>query len=145
MADFWTAERTLLLTTRYGDGASYGIICGEIGCTRSAIAGKVKRLHLPRRGHPRISLPNPSNLPGRKFKQPHKPKPLPLELLVLVEEPIIPGRECNIHELDRTRCRFPIGEPKTPEFHFCGQNPQEGSPYCGRHHRLTHVKTKRMT
>lgn len=147
MADFWTADRTLLLTTRYDDGASYGIISREVGCTRSAVAGKVKRLMLPRRGRPRIQLPNPSNLPGRRFKQPHRkvPQLALVEKLSLVEEPIIPGRECGVFELDRHRCRYPEGEPRTPEFHFCGQEPMKGSPYCGRHHRLTHVRAKRMT
>ncbi|MBO0766213.1 MAG: hypothetical protein J2P50_16720 [Hyphomicrobiaceae bacterium] len=30
-------------------------------------------------------------------------------------------------------CRWPIGEPRHPDFHFCGQRRIEGRPYCELH------------
>lgn len=33
------------------------------------------------------------------------------------------------------QCRFPIGLPRSPDFHFCDGNAVEGSPYCAHHTR----------
>jgi len=30
-------------------------------------------------------------------------------------------------------CRWPIGDPKSPDFHFCGSPSIEGKPYCEKH------------
>lgn len=30
-------------------------------------------------------------------------------------------------------CRWPIGDPQLPGFHFCGEIKQDGYPYCKRH------------
>ncbi|MCZ7595588.1 MAG: GcrA family cell cycle regulator [Hyphomicrobium sp.] len=32
-------------------------------------------------------------------------------------------------------CRWPIGDPQLPGFHFCGQRKQDGHPYCEFHVR----------
>jgi GcrA cell cycle regulator len=32
-------------------------------------------------------------------------------------------------------CRWPIGDPQLPGFHFCGQRKQDGHPYCEFHLR----------
>jgi GcrA cell cycle regulator len=33
-------------------------------------------------------------------------------------------------------CRWPIGDPKLPGFHFCGARAQPGRPYCELHTRM---------
>jgi GcrA cell cycle regulator len=30
-------------------------------------------------------------------------------------------------------CRWPIGEPRSPDFHFCGKPHAPGRPYCEHH------------
>jgi GcrA cell cycle regulator len=30
-------------------------------------------------------------------------------------------------------CMWPIGDPKTPGFHFCGEQASHGRPYCSAH------------
>jgi GcrA cell cycle regulator len=30
-------------------------------------------------------------------------------------------------------CKWPIGDPSTQDFHFCGHPPKAGSPYCDAH------------
>lgn len=42
----WTEDRVRLLERRHKQGASYGDMADELGVTRSAIAGKLKRLGL---------------------------------------------------------------------------------------------------
>jgi Bacterial dnaA protein helix-turn-helix/GcrA cell cycle regulator len=48
-----------------------------------------------------------------------------------------PG-ECSLEELDDTTCRFPIGDPGEPGFHFCGEAPIARYPYCARHTRIAY-------
>jgi GcrA cell cycle regulator len=38
--------------------------------------------------------------------------------------------------LERNDCRWPIGEPRHPDFHFCGAPKAAGRPYCERHWRM---------
>ena len=32
-------------------------------------------------------------------------------------------------------CRWPIGDPQSVDFHFCGERKQAGHPYCEGHVR----------
>jgi GcrA cell cycle regulator len=41
-------------------------------------------------------------------------------------------------ELNEDTCRWPIGDPATPEFIFCGGKPLTGLPYCGYHSRVAY-------
>jgi hypothetical protein len=36
-------------------------------------------------------------------------------------------------ELEAGDCRWPIGEPRHPDFHFCGAQRADGRPYCELH------------
>jgi GcrA cell cycle regulator len=36
-------------------------------------------------------------------------------------------------DLEPNDCRWPIGEPRSPEFHFCGERQLDGRPYCAHH------------
>jgi len=42
-------------------------------------------------------------------------------------------RQKTLLELDRDDCRWPIGEPRHPDFRFCGERSLEGRPYCALH------------
>jgi len=30
-------------------------------------------------------------------------------------------------------CRWPVGDPTEPDFHYCGELPLIGQPYCDKH------------
>jgi GcrA cell cycle regulator len=56
-----------------------------------------------------------------------------------VIENIIPiGQRCSTLELREGKCRWPIGDPGTPDFFFCGGKTSEGLPYCGYHSRIAY-------
>jgi len=38
-------------------------------------------------------------------------------------------------QLNEHTCKWPIGDPLTTEFYFCGQHSEEGKPYCEFHSR----------
>ena len=39
-------------------------------------------------------------------------------------------------------CRWPIGHPGEPDFHFCTERALVGKPYCAEHTALAYVKVK---
>jgi GcrA cell cycle regulator len=80
-----------------------------------------------------------------------EPKPLPIE--VSDEEDIKLAKTLNISnpkvnktdnlslvELDNHTCRWPIGDPKDENFHFCGKKIRLGQTYCEEHAAIAYVK-----
>jgi GcrA cell cycle regulator len=53
----------------------------------------------------------------------------PAELFIPVEQRL------TLLELNEHTCKWPIGDPLTPDFYFCGQHSEEGKPYCEFHSR----------
>ena len=52
---------------------------------------------------------------------------------------IIPmGQRRTILELTEDTCRWPIGDPGTSDFYFCGGNASSGLPYCAFHSRVAY-------
>lgn len=60
-----------------------------------------------------------------------------------VESYVAPAAELFIPESERIgllglnehTCKWPIGDPLTPDFYFCGRGSEEGHPYCDFHSR----------
>jgi GcrA cell cycle regulator len=42
----------------------------------------------------------------------------------------------TVDTLERNDCRWPIGDPRHDDFHFCGAQAVAGRPYCELHWRL---------
>lgn len=51
------------------------------------------------------------------------------ELFIPVEQRL------TLLQLSEVTCKWPIGDPLTPDFYFCGQHSNEGKPYCEFHSR----------
>jgi GcrA cell cycle regulator len=51
------------------------------------------------------------------------------ELFIPVEERL------TLLQLNEETCKWPIGDPLTADFYFCGQHSEEGKPYCDFHSR----------
>jgi GcrA cell cycle regulator len=44
-----------------------------------------------------------------------------------------PTRGATILALTERMCKWPVGDPKHPDFHFCGKGAHPGLPYCAEH------------
>lgn len=154
----WTDERVAVLARLWGDGLSASQIAAQLGgVTRNAVIGKVHRLGLS--GRNKAAAPaqpqrarKPARPPGlnagaaspastndvdasRAVETPH---PLAVQHDA-VEEIVIPFSDrVTIMELRETMCRWPLGDPTTPEFRFCGQRSITGVPYCPHHARVAY-------
>lgn len=153
----WTDERVELLKKLWADGLSASQIAGELGgITRNAVIGKVHRLGLSGRAKSASSAvprPRKSRPPSHVLRMArpamrgntalahhpmevyaYEPDPEP-ELL----ENIVPiGQRCTLLELSDSKCRWPIGDPGSSDFFFCGGKPVGDLPYCAYHARMAY-------
>lgn len=42
----------------------------------------------------------------------------------------------TVETLEHSDCRWPIGDPRHADFHFCGAQQVLGKPYCKQHAEL---------
>jgi GcrA cell cycle regulator len=130
----WTEERVEQLRTLWTEGLSASQIARVLGgVTRNAVIGKVHRLGLAGRASPsRSERPRMPSTPKVQVRT-APPTPTP----VVEEDPVIldDGSFATVLTINDRMCRWPIGDPSQNEFHFCGRNPKNGSPYCEAHAR----------
>ena len=151
----WTDERVERLKKLWGDGLSASQIAAELGgVTRNAVIGKVHRLGLSGRAKavqataPRarklvkpMPLLKPAVFHGSRGGAALAPMLLatPEEEVVVEAAPalmpvVIPlTRRVSIMELREGVCRWPMGDPLTQDFAFCGNDCSVGTPYCTHH------------
>ena len=68
------------------------------------------------------------------------PRPVVATALRPEEEVVVPiSMRVTLTDLCETMCHWPLGDPTTPEFRFCGSryDPGEG-PYCRHHSRIAY-------
>jgi len=53
-----------------------------------------------------------------------------------------PQKIKTLSNLEAGECRWPIGDPRHADFHFCGAKQAEGRPYCIEHWTLSFVPSK---
>lgn len=152
----WSDERIERLRALWAEGLSCSQIAAELGggATRNSVIGKANRLKLPPRLSKSPFANKASRVPGiarnrsklmKRTRQANTPGRLPLlpkveaPAFVYVEPP--PPSEApealrlNLIELSDKTCRWPIGDPRHADFHFCGHEPRGGSRYCDFHYR----------
>ena len=55
------------------------------------------------------------------------------------------GKFVTTLTLSSGTCRWPIGDPTEPDFHYCGEPPDSTGPYCDAHERKSYQATTRRT
>ena len=142
----WTDQVIARLRALWDEGHSTAEIGERLGCSKNAVIGKAHRLELPPRQSPIIraaGAPAPKRyvappVPQRVAPPPPaaiRPPPEPARPVVQVI--VSPPRRA--HALP---CCWPVGEPGTPDFHFCGAEALPGRPYCEPHCGVAYVKVR---
>lgn len=150
----WSEETKADLKRLFDQGLSFGQIGAQIGISRNAAIGKARRLGLTRIIiETRSAAPLPPRPPRRERKpranrgwiseaervkrvtEPSKPQaalpPTPIE-----DDAIPVEQRLTIFDLTNKTCRWPVGDPGTPDFFFCGDPSADcdrGRPYCPAH------------
>lgn len=137
----WNDERVQLLKDMWTEGATAQQIARALNCgiSRSAVLGKKDRLGLSDRAsfycrkRPREVHPYE---PKRFLAPMEMPPEPPIEALQLED-----GTHLNTLQLRDHHCKWPIGDPQQPNFHYCGHAPKNGAPYCAGHQAIARVYT----
>jgi GcrA cell cycle regulator len=125
MQQSWADEKLSLLKKLWTEGRTAVAIAQRLGVSKSAVLGKVFRLRLAR----------PAQRP-----QPTATSllitPLKRRRLEAQSKRVTTKRGKSLLELTNECCRWPIGDPATKSFHFCGEpgaDLEQGIPYCEIH------------
>jgi len=154
----WTEDRVGALKKLWLEGQSASQIAKQLGggVTRNAVIGKVHRLGLSGRAAPsqparttattfRTTRPRPAApAPSQGVTQSSAPRrleavqPKPVQPAASVPAPMpdLPGT-ATVMTLGAHMCKWPIGDPSSREFSFCGRRASEGV-YCVEHARVAY-------
>ena len=147
----WTEDRVETLKKLWLEGQSASQIAKQLGgVTRNAVIGKVHRLGLSGRA-------TPSQPARTTFKAPRPARPVttsapvikrPVEPRAVVAAPVSPPRPvtpfielpgtATVLTLGRHMCKWPIGDPSTDSFTFCGRRAGTEGPYCVEHAQVAY-------
>lgn len=149
----WTDDRVEQLKKLWEGGLSASQIAAELGnVTRNAVIGKVHRLGLSGR----------AKSPSSAAPRPRKPRPA--QQMVRMPRPVARGNTALAHsydvdvepdpiavdnvipmsqrltlvELNDATCHWPVGDPASTDFYFCGGKALAGLPYCAHHSRIAY-------
>ncbi len=140
----WTPERIEQLRAHVGSGMTCSQIAAAIGVSRNAVIGKLHRLGL--------SSGRPAGASARSDCPPrarHSRGPTQRRLLRLAyaQAPldeimsgvvVISTHPCSLIDIDAHQCRWPIGDPASTNFLFCGNDAVAGFTYCLGHARMAY-------
>jgi len=143
----WTDERVEMLKKLWLDGLSASQIAKQLGgVTRNAVIGKVHRLGLSGRA-------TPSQPQRTVFKAPRAPRPAVAAAPAprrAIEPSALPAPQAiqpyiseepgtaTVLTLGAHMCKWPIGDPSSDGFTFCGRRSEREGPYCTEHARVAY-------
>lgn len=147
----WTEERIAEMKRRWQDGESASQIAAVLGgTTRMAVLGKLDRLQR-KEGRPitRASRPRCANKPRVRRSPAASPaNPVIAEPLPPEPQPPSLAHKCDLFALRNDTCRWPLGDPGTQGFGFCGTPEADLAkqrPYCAFHEKLARGKQETLS
>lgn len=136
----WSETRVTTLSQLWLDGLSASQIARQLGgVTRNAVIGKVHRLGLSGRA----AASAPTHSPRTATPRPKRPRRVVVGAPALRKSPARPpvqdyppapegpGLIGDMAHLGAHACKWPIGDPKSSDFSFCGR--QADGRYCAAH------------
>lgn len=161
----WTDERVDFLKQRWAEGVSASIIAEELGgVSRCGVVGKVFRLGLEKRrtrtmrnGSATVSVDGHEHSPRKqrnysvlqkfcgapeRIKQREAEAEIRAEFYATEVADLTPEQKATavtFLQLEKHHCKWGYGDPRRPDFVFCGCDRMPDSPYCAPHaHIATH-------
>ncbi len=152
----WTDERVEQLKKMWLDGLSASQIANELGdgISRNAVIGKVHRLGLsgrvksPTPARPRAKSHGEGDAIAPAAPVVHgnlavaveaRPAPAPAPRPAAADVVVPISERVGIMDLRESMCRWPLGDPASPDFRYCGAKMQVGvGPYCTYHARIAY-------
>ena len=134
MSATWSDARVEVLKQLWREGQSASQIARRLGdgVTRNAVIGKVHRLGLP--GHVTLRPPARAGAPQPRSSRVRTPPRAPgrVRPAGLPAIPLPDGGLATVAAVGPRQCRWPMGEPRSDGFRFCGRTVARGA-YCVAH------------
>ena len=148
----WTDDRVELLKKLWAEGLSASQVAARLGgITRNAVIGKVHRLGLEGRAragqggkHTDAEMETTADPDTAAGSAGPNSETVVAAAVQSQPQMIAEGAELadsskvTLLNLTEQTCRWPIGDPGTAGFHFCGRRAELGLPYCGAHARIAY-------
>ena len=129
---YWTDERIEQVRTLWQDdkrtATQIAAVLGDV--TRNAVIGIIHRRRGEWTGDRANAVKHKApKIRGKVSIPKAKPKPVVPEPPVTLED----GSNITVMTLTANTCRWPIGTPGEPGFHFCAAYADRGKSYCEAH------------
>ncbi len=153
----WDTERTERLLALHQEGKTASEIGAELGVTRNAVIGKLHRMGVTRKKkEPEKVEPEPKQAEdsaaeagwtekdddgedgdGEDADDEQEDDRDRMEVNRLTARNVEQNSlKLSLMELTSRTCKWPIGDPASDEFWFCGLPSTPGKPYCEAHNNL---------
>ena len=148
----WTKPRLRLLRRRWAQGARVREIAAELGngISSNAVIAKIHRLGIaalspyggrPGRRYAGKPRAGDGRLRGHRIGYWFRKGPPPVWVIsakphieITRADARIPRRQRrSLFELNEHSCRWPVGDPRSSRFFFCGAQPVMNRSYCAAH------------
>ncbi len=137
----WTEEQIEQATEMWANKESAQAIADAIGKSRNAVIGKMNRMNIKRRGLDSPSDPDDRDgSPGESEAGPAPADSRTTPSTDVVNPDVLfaqlKDQRLPLMYLTSRTCRWPIGDPSTKNFWFCGKQSAIDKPYCAEHSEL---------
>jgi GcrA cell cycle regulator len=163
----WTDQKIQMLKDLWGQHSASEIAEQIGGLTRNAVIGKAHRLKLSAQkiaengglGRATGGISGIKSSRKRVMLRPLPTMPMPTTTSVMRTVPttkdifrslegiggITRSEGIAVTKATERHCRWPVGDPRSPDFRFCGCTANEGLPYCVDHARVAYQNVSRRT
>src|SRR5271166_5540238 len=151
----WTSEAVENLKRLALEGRSASVIAAELGAaSRCAVIGKANRIGIRLNGDGRAAATPPgarlaplaaiprSKLAPKKQSSALSREPERKDAWTLGEAEVGEMPRVKFEEIREFACRWPLGDPRTGDFAYCGLKPAKGHSYCAGHCRMAYRPPK---
>lgn len=140
----WTDEQVEELKRLWDQGLTTGEIGKALGVSKNAVVGKAHRLGLNGRPSPIKRNEEETEAVAEPVEKSAEPKKS--VKTAAVKKPVEKEKKklFTVNDLTSSSCRWPIGDPKDEDFHFCGKEALPDKPYCAEHAAIAYVSAKML-
>ena len=139
----WTDEQVEELKRLWEKGLTTGEIGKALGVSKNAVVGKAHRLGLNGRPSPiRRGDEETEETVSEPVEKKKETKTAASKKSAAKEKE--KQKLFTVNDLTSTSCRWPIGDPKDEDFHFCGKEALPDKPYCAEHAAIAYVSAKSL-
>jgi GcrA cell cycle regulator len=145
----WSDWKIGRLRELIGAGLSASEVGKQLGVSKNSVIGKAERIglklmrHHPPRPKPPKTRPVKPEAPPPKPRPPPRQHPPPDQLDALKDS--FDGNDTGsfaLFSVPSTGCLWPIGDPASGDFRYCGAKRQHPRPYCAEHAKIAYQPTK---